>query len=272
MPQLTQLFSVKETKVKNQQSKIAMIQSIQRSIQRSIQIWGYALVSDHAGASESADLLSEFRIAHWFAQGLNSKMHILEYAIRNHNVDAMFVHDTRIEERENGRTSVKINGYHMFYIPKANLCHRCITIVKNRFVSEELDRLRSGTHSDLLTVKIYINNQPVLLYNLYRIKEDIDLVKLLDTPTLAFVGTDINAQHLLQSSRSNTAGRRFMKQFKEFRDDVILNDNQEPISIYDSAIDITILQTWLATRSHLEDMNDLVSDHHSIYTATYLED
>ena len=231
-----------------------------------------ALGTDDAGASEGADLPTEFRIVHWNAQGLNSNLHILESTIRNHNLDAMIVHDTRIEEHKNGRPPVKINGYHMFYKPKDNMCHGFITIVRNRFPVEELDTLRPGTHSDLLTVKIWINNQPLLLHNLYRTKKDIDLVKLLDTPTPAFVGTDINAQHLLWSSRSNTAGRRIMKQFKELREYVILNDNQEPTTIYESAIDITILHARLAARSHWEVLNDLVSDHYGIYTAIYLKD
>ena len=111
-----------------------------------------------------------------------------------------------------------------------------------------------------------------MLHNLYRTKNDIDLVKLLDSPTPAFVGTDINAQHLLWSSRSNTAGRRIMKQFEELSEYVILNSNQEPTTIYDSAIDITILHARLAARSHWEVMNDLVSDHYGIYTAIYLKD
>ena len=184
----------------------------------------------------------------------------------------MLVHDTRIEERENGRPPVKIKGYHTFYKPKDNMCHGLITIVRNRFPAEELVTPRPGTHSDLLTVKIWINNQPLVLHNLYRTKNDIDLVKLLDAPTPAFVGTDINAQHLLWSSRSNTAGRRIMKQFEELREYVILNSNQEPTTIYDSAIDITILHARLAARSHWEVMNDLVSDHYGIYTAIYLKD
>ena len=113
-----------------------------------------ALRTNLAKALEGADLLTEFKIVHWNAQGLNSKLHILESTIRNHNLDAMLVHDTRIEERENGRPPVKIHGYHTFYKPKDNMCHGFITIVRNRFPAVELHTLRPGTHSDLLTVKV----------------------------------------------------------------------------------------------------------------------
>ena len=178
----------------------------------------------------------------------------------------MLIQDTRLEKRSDGRPPIKIPGYHTFYKAKSLNCHGLLTIVRSSLAADEIDIERPGEHSEILTVKIWINKDPLLIHNIYRIKGNINLVKLLTGPTPAFIGTDINAKHVLWHTHSNADGRRIVKQLEELDNYVILNENQHATTKYDTAIDITVLHSSLAAQSQWEVMSSLASDHFPICT------
>ena len=231
------------------------------------------LVGDPSESSDSdgdgdqtAFLKSTIKIVHWNAQGANTKRGRIKSTILHEKIDIMLIQDTRLEKRSDGRPPIKIPGYHTFYKAKSLNCHGLLTIVRSNLAADEIDIERPGEHSEILTVKIWINKDPLLIHNIYRIKGNINLVKLLTGPTPAFIGTDINAKHVLWHTHSNADGRRIVKQLEELDNYVILNENQHATTKYDTAIDITVLHSSLAAHSQWEVMSSLASDHFPICT------
>ena len=68
------------------------------------------------------------------------------------------------------------------------------------------------------------------------------------------------------SNKESSDGRQIMKQFEELDEYVILNENQQATTKYDTAIDITILHASLAAHSQWKVMSCLVIDHFGICT------
>ena len=139
----------------------------------------------------------------------------------------MMIQDTRLQERPDGRAPVRVPGYYTFHKPKDENCHGLLTIVRRQIPAQHIDTARPGVNSEVLTVKIWINEKAVLIHNLYRTKDDIDLSRLLHSRTPAFIGCDINAHHLLWHTKSNREGHKIMEQLERLDDYVILNENQQ---------------------------------------------
>ena len=223
--------------------------------------------SDSDGdGTQTAFLKATVKIVHWNAQGANTKLGRIKSTIVHENIDIMLIQDTRLEKRSDGRPPIRIPGYHTFYKAKSVNCHGLLTIVRSNLAAVEIETERPGEHSENLTVKIWINKDPLLIHNIYRIKGNINLVKLLSGPTPAFIGSDINAKHVLWHTHSNADGRRIVKQLEELDNYVILNENQHATTKYDTAIDITVLYSSLAAHSQWEVMSSLASDHFPICT------
>ena len=77
-------------------------------------------------------------------------------------------------------------------------------------------------------------------------------MKLLNDPTTVFIGSDINDKHVFWHIHSNTDGRRIVKQLEELDTYVILNENQQATTKYDTAIDIPVLHSSLTAHSQWE--------------------
>ena len=206
--------------------------------------------SDEDGA-QTAFLKSTIKIVHWNAQGANTKLGRIKSTIVHKKINIMLIQDTRLEKRSDGRPPIKIPGYHPFYKAKSLNCHGLLSIVRSSLAADEIDTERPGEHSEILTVKIWINKDPLLIHNIYRIKGNINLVKLLSGLTSAFIRTDINAKNVLWHTHSNADGRRIVKQLEELDNYVILNENQHTTTKYDTAIDITVLHSTLAVESNV---------------------
>ena len=223
----------------------------------------------HAGIEQPKGI----KVVHWNAQGANIKLGLLAATIRKKKIDVMMVQDTRLSERGDGRPPLKMKGFHVFHKPRSEDCHGLLTIIRSSIpAKEQVDVQRPGTLTEVLTVKIWLKDEKLLLHNLYRTGGEVDLAGLLDTPTPAFMGCDINAQHILWHTSSNTAGRRIMRQLDDLDEYVVLNQNQEPTTTYGTAIDILVLHARLAARCHWGVINDFVSDHFACCTTLFLKD
>ena len=155
------------------------------------------------------------RIVHWNAQGANTKLGRIKSTIVIEKINIMLIQDTRLENRSDGRPPIRIPGYHTFYKAKSVNCHGMLTILRSNLAADEIDTERPGEHSEILTVKIWINKDSLLIHNIYRIKGNINLVKLLNGPTPAFIGSNINAKHVLWHKHCNADGRRIVKQLEK---------------------------------------------------------
>ena len=78
----------------------------------------------------------------------------------------MMMQDSRLTERSDGRAPLRIRGYHTFYKSKDDNCHGLLTIERGDLAAEQIVTPRPGEHSELLTVTIWINKEPLLVHNL----------------------------------------------------------------------------------------------------------
>ena len=225
-----------------------------------------------AKALNGMDMPRELKIVHWNAQGANRKRALITSCIINEGIDIMLIQDTRLKKRQDGRVPIRVPGCHTFYKPLDENCHGLLTIVRKNIPVQLQKTTNPGENTEILTVKIWLQDEALLIHNMYRVKNTIDLIKLLNNPIPAFIGCDINAHHLLWDTKSDAAGRAIMNQLEQLDDYVILNEDQQATTTYDTAIDVTIVHSRFAARSKWEVMSSLVSDHLGICTMLYTQD
>ena len=160
------------------------------------------------------DMPRELKIVHWNAQGANRKRALITSCIINEGIDIMLIQDTRLKKRQDGRVPIRVPGCHTFYKPLDENCHGLLTIVRKNIPVQLQKTTNPGENTEILTVKIWLQDEALLIHNMYRVKNTIDLIKLLNNPIPAFIGCDINAHHLLWDTKSDAAGRKIMNQLE----------------------------------------------------------
>ena len=135
----------------------------------------------HAGIEQPRGI----KVVHWNAQGAKIKQGLLAATIRKQKIDVMMVQDTRLSERDDRRPPLKMTGYHVFHKPRSEDCHGLFTIIRSSIpAKEQVDVQRPGTHTEVLTVKIWLKDEKLLLHNLYRTEGEVDQAGLWTPPPL----------------------------------------------------------------------------------------
>ena len=167
-----------------------------------------------AKALDGMDMPRELKIVHWNAQGANRKRALITSCIINEGIDIMLIQDTRLKERQDGRVPIRVPGCHTFYKPLDENCYGLLNIVHKNIPVQLQKTTNPGENTEILTVKIWLQDEALLIHNMYRVKNTIDLINLLNNPIPAFIGCDINAHHLLWDTKSDAAGRKVMNQLE----------------------------------------------------------
>ena len=106
--------------------------------------------SDSDGdGTQTAFLKATVKIVHWNVQGANTELGRIKSTIVNEKIDIMLIQDTRLENRSDGRTRIRIPGYHTFYKAKSVNCHGLLTIVRSNLAADKIATERPEEHSEI---------------------------------------------------------------------------------------------------------------------------
>ena len=72
-----------------------------------------------------------------------------------------------------------IHGYHTYHKTMDDGGHVMVTMIKNTIPSEEAEQTHLGYGTETLSTRIWLNNKPLLLHNIYRVDGELDITTLL---------------------------------------------------------------------------------------------
>ena len=217
------------------------------------------------------------KIVHWNAEGANRKTAVIQAAILQDELDILMIQDTRYQPRPDGLPSLRISGYHTYHRPKiphgdddvAN--HGLVTLVKHTIPSEEADQIDFGRGTESLTVRIWINQQPLLLHNVYRTAGDLDILGPLNANPRALLLGDLNARHEVWCRGHNTAGQALADQLLQLDTLSLLNPPRVWTTTNDTVIDLAIVPNDMAATTEWSIYPQLLSDHLAVLLTVRLE-
>ena len=206
-------------------------------------------------------------LIHWNTQGSNEKIGFLQAEIAKHDIDVVLLQDTRLKKRQDGIPKLRVDGYHTYHIPlsedPAVQCHGLTTLVSNRVPSKLITQPPDiGESTEVLSVKIWHENKPIDIHNIYRVEPaNIDLSPIFTNGHTSIIAGDFNARHTSWCRKDNTTGKDLKNQLDATTQFVLLNEPQVWTTINDSVLDLAICSNSLAAFADWSSFPELVSDH-----------
>ena len=119
--------------------------------------------------------------------------------------------------------------------------HGIATMIKHTIPSEETEQLHLVDGAETLSTRIWLNNNPLLLHNIYRVDVELEITTpLTREPKLILVG-DFNARDKMWYRDHNRAGRILNKQLQNLGNFCLMNHPQVWTKINKLAIDLSLL-------------------------------
>ena len=216
-------------------------------------------------------------IVQWNTQSANDKIGLLQAEIAEHDIDIVLLQDTRFKRRQDGIPKLRVDGYHTYHIPMSEdpavQCHGLITLVSNRVPSKLITLpLNLGTSTEVLSVKIWHENKPIDIHNIYRIAPaNIDLLPIFTNGHTSIIAGDFNAHHKSWCRSNNASGQDLKCQLDDTNHFVLLNEPQVWTTTYETAIDLAICSRALAAFADWSSFPSLVSDHIAVKITIHKE-
>ena len=122
------------------------------------------------------------------------------------------IQDTRYKRRLNDLPNLRIHGYHTFHRTMDEGGHGMVTMIKHTIPSEEAEQIHLRYGTETLLTRIWLNDKPLLLHNIYKVDGELDItIPLTREPRSIMVG-DFNARDEMWCSHHNIAGRLLNEQ------------------------------------------------------------
>ena len=216
-------------------------------------------------------------IVQWNTQSANDKIGLLQAEIAEHDIDIVLLQDTRFKRRQDGIPKLRVDGYHTYHIPMSEdpavQCHGLITLVSNRVPSKLITLpLNLGISTEVLSVKIWHENKPIDIHNIYRVAPaNIDLSPIFTNGHTSIIAGDFNAHHTSWCRSNNASGQDLKSQLDATNHFVLLNEPQVWTTTYETAIDLAICSRALAAFADWSSFPSLVSDHIAVKVTIHKE-
>ena len=136
------------------------------------------------------------------------------------------IQDTRYKRRPDDLPNLRIQGYHTYHRTMAEGGHGLVTLIKHTIPSEAADQVHLGDGTETLFTRIWINNKPLLLHNLYRVDGDLDIITPLTREPRSIMVGDFNARDKRWCRASSRAGRLLSEQLQDLDNFCLINHPQ----------------------------------------------
>ena len=201
------------------------------------------------------------KLVHWNAQGAISKTSAIQTTIVQDDIDIVMIQDTRYKRRPDDLPNLRIQGYHTYHRTMDEGGHGLVTLVKHTIPSEAADQVDLGDGTETLSTRIWINNKPLLLHNLYRVNGVLDVTTTLTREPRSILAGDFNARDERWCRANNPAGRLLNEQIQDLDNFCLMNHPQVWTTVYKTAIDLSIVPADMAPSTSWSIYPGLLSDH-----------
>ena len=116
-----------------------------------------------------------------------------------------------------------------------------VTIIKRTIPSEEAERIHLGDGTETLSTRIWLNNKPILLHNIYRVDGELDITTPLSREPISIMVEDFSARDKMWCRYHNRTGRFLNDQLQNLDNFCLSNHPQVCTTINKTAIDPLIL-------------------------------
>ena len=115
------------------------------------------------------------------------------------------------------------------------------TMIKHTIPSEEAEQIHLGDGTETLSTRIWLNNKPLLLHNIYRVDGELDITTPLTREPRSIMVGDVNARDEMWCRDHNRAGRLLNEQLQNLDNFCLMNHPQVWTTINKTAIDLSLL-------------------------------
>ena len=139
--------------------------------------------------------------------------------------------------------------------------HGLVTLVKHTIPSEAAEQVDLGDGTETLSTRIWINNKPLLLHNLYRVDGDLDITTPLTREPRSIMVGDFNARDERWCRANNRAGSLLNEQIQDLDNFCLMNHPQVWTTVNKTVIDLSIVPVDMALLTSWSIYPGLLSDH-----------
>ena len=136
-----------------------------------------------------------------------------------------------------------------------------VTLIKHTIPSEAAEQVHLGDGTETLSTRIWINNKPLLLHNLYRVDGELDVTTPLTREPRSIMVGDFNARDEMWCRDHNGAGRILNEQLQNLDNFCLMNHPQVWTTINKTAIDLSLFPVDIAPLTNGLIFPGLLSDH-----------
>ena len=136
-----------------------------------------------------------------------------------------------------------------------------VTLVKHTIPSEEADQIHLGDGTATLSTRIWLNNKPLLLHNIYRVDGELDITTSVTREPRSIMVGYFNTRDEMWCRYHNRAGRLLNEQLQHLDNFCLMNHPQVWTMINNTAIDLSLLPVDIAPLTNWSIYPGLLSDH-----------
>ena len=85
------------------------------------------------------------------------------------------IQDQIYKRRLDDLPNLRIHGYHTYHRTLQECGHGMVTMIKHTIPSEEAEQIHLGDGNEIKSTRIWLNNKPLLLHNIYRVDGELDI-------------------------------------------------------------------------------------------------
>ena len=157
--------------------------------------------------------------------------------------------------------NLRIHGYYTYHRTIDEGGHGMVTMIKHTIPLKEAEQIHLGDGTDTLSTRIWLNNKPLLLHNIYRVDGELDITTPLTREPRSIMVGDFNARDEMWCRYHNRAGRILNEQLQNLDNFCLMNNLQVWTTIKKTKIDLSLLPVDMVPLTDLSIYLGLFSDH-----------
>ena len=121
-----------------------------------------------------------------------SQTSAIKTAIVQDDLDIVMTQDTIYKRRLYDLLNLMMHGYHTYHRRMDEGGHGIVTMIKHTIPSDAAEQIHLGDGTETLSTRIWFNNKPLLLHNMYRVDGELDITTPLTREPRSIMVGDFN--------------------------------------------------------------------------------
>ena len=189
------------------------------------------------------------------------KVSAIKTVIVQDDLDIVMIQDTRYKHRLDDLHNLMIQCYHTYHRTMDVGGHGMILLIKRTIPSEGAEQIHLEDGTETLSPRIWLNNKPILLHNIYRVDGELDITTPLSRKSRSIMVGDFNDRDDMWCRDHNRAGHLLNDHLQNLDNFCLMNHPQVWTTINKTDIDLLILPVDMVPLTDWPIYPRLISDH-----------